>query len=160
MGKISLTEMEIDEILKKNEMKIKSDIKWNSRNNQNHYKFRIPVLTDNKKIKGNLFLVGTKNKESPSYSFSLLFEKERIRGLDPYQNNNHIFYLSGKKYKSRGLHKHKYTDEIQDNYSYRPKDITDPDNVEKTFHEFLKECNIKFEGNFENPPIIQYSMPV
>jgi len=160
MGKISLTETEIDELLLNADMKINTKIRWKHKKNSNHFEFKIKIDTENEKLKGNLTLIGTKNKSYSGYSYALLFEKERVRGLDPNPTKTHSFIYKGKRHKTKGIHKHKYSDEIYDNYSYKPDDISEPLNLEKSFYEFLDECNIKFDGEFELPPNGQLELPV
>lgn len=52
------------------------------------------------------------------------------------------------------------TDHCQDSYAYVPEDITDVNDIEQTFSEFLNECNIIHTGIFVSPPPAQYEMPL
>ena len=143
-----LTEQETDNLLQSGALYINGEIRWKLKNGRSHFEFRL-------KVDGSphsLELIATRNLSIASrYSFALLLDGKRIRGLDP--NSMHINHYP-KREKIKGIHKHKWKDECQDSFAYIPDDITTTD-IEEAFLAFIRDCNIRFDGTFVHPPPFQ-----
>lgn len=146
---MELNEADIDELFNQGQLAIKKDVKWKRKRGLSHYEFVVPVENRFRGEQLNLLLKGTKNCQTRDYSYCLLFNKQRIRSLDPYKRHTNRF---PKKERIEGTHKHKWCDQINSSYAYKPNDITDDTNMELTFREFLNECFITFTGKYTDPP--------
>lgn len=120
-----------------------------------HFSGGIPHENPNSHL--NLRLVGIKNAYAHRYSFLLLLDDLRIRALDPFK-----IHINRNPHREKIFppHKHKWCDLYKDTIAYHPDDITDPSNIELTFMQFVKECNITMEGKFNHPPQVQMELPI
>lgn len=154
---MTLSESDVTELLEKGDLTVNRDISWRIKNGQRHYEFRVPVLNQFRGGVLNLELVGTKNTQLERYSFVLMLDNRRIRGLCPFER--HVNRHPNRE--SIGApHKHKWSDHCQDSLAYVPEDITDVRDIARTFEEFLKECSITHIGNFKPPPTTQPELPI
>jgi hypothetical protein len=146
---MELNEADIEELFNQGQLIIEKDVKWKRKKGFSHYEFVIPVENNFRGEMINLTLMGTKNCQTRDYSYCLLFNRQRIRALDPFKKHTNCF---PKKERIKGTHKHKWCDQINSSYAYKPTDITDDTNMELTFHQFLNECSIIFNGKYTDPP--------
>lgn len=151
---MEFTEASIEELLHEGNLTITKDIKWKPKNGLFHYEFVLPVENKFQGETINLTIKGTKNSQTKDYSYCLLLNRLRIRGLDPFKRHTNRIPV---KERINGTHKHKWCDQINDTYAYKPIDITDVTNMRLTFHQFLAECNITLLGKYTDPPPIQYN---
>ncbi len=155
---MQLSENDIDELIHNGKLTITKNIKWKSKSGQLFLEFRVPVENYFRGNSLNLQLVGTKSSLTMNYTFALTLDYTvRIRGLCPYKN--HINRNSVRE-KIDAPHKHKWNDQCQDAFAYKPFDITNVNDIQGTFWEFLKECNIVYEGTFDLPPVTQPEFPL
>jgi hypothetical protein len=149
---MTLSEKDIDDLLFNGNLTIDKNIRWKLKSGQRYYEFRVPVLNTYQGNIQNLELIGTKNAQLNKYSFALMLDDRRIRGVCPYVShiNRHP-----KREIVKAPHKHKWDDHCQDSYAYIPPDITNVKDIHQTFNEFLKECFIIHKGTFNPPPPTQ-----
>lgn len=153
-----LTEQEIDDLIKNGNLTIQKNINWRPKKNQSFYEFRVPVQNTYQGNSFNLTLVGTKNIRTIRYSFILMLdERYRIRALCPFETHTNRI---PQKEIIRPPHKHKWCDLARDTYAYKPTDITNPKDIELTFMQFIKECNITLIGTFTVPPVSQLELAI
>lgn len=154
---MTLSEADVDELLNDGGLTIGKNIRWKMRKGQLFYEFRVPVLNQFRGEVLNLELVGTKNAQLHRYSFVLMLDNRRIRGLCPFgtHRNRHT-----KRGPVASPHKHKWTDHCQDSFVYSPNDISDVNDIPTTLVEFLKECGINLTVSFEPPPPTQPEIPL
>lgn len=158
---LNLTEEEVDDLLVSGHLTITKNIHWRLKNGNSFYCFKVPVMYKHLEIKYSMELGGTKNPSISNYSFVLLLNGQRIRGLDPQGRHNNrprgskeiIKYIIG-------LHKHKWIDPAYTTFAYVPLDITDTLDISLTFRQFLSECGIIFTGTFDTPPHTQPALPL
>ncbi|MBI5283551.1 MAG: hypothetical protein HY874_00510 [Chloroflexi bacterium] len=55
-------------------------------------------------------------------------------------------------HRMEGTHKHRWSDETGDECVYVPDDIADSSDIEQSFYDFCSECNISFNGVWNEPP--------
>jgi len=131
---------------------ITEEIKWSAKRDRDHVlEFIVPIETSDPNIK--LQLVANMNTKIRKFSLTIVYNGiARIKSLDigkGHKNPPDRRVNVGKK------HKHTWTDAWKDQWAYKPDDITDGAPFEQVFWEFLKECNITFEGNLPPVPHIQ-----
>ena len=151
---MELNETDIDELFKEGHLTISKDVKWKPKKGLSHYEFVIPIDNYFRGETINLTLMGTKNCRTRDYSYCLLLNKQRIRGLDPYKKHTNRF---PSKNRIIGTHKHKWCDQVNSSYAYKPTDITDVADMGLTFQQFLTECSITLVGKYTDPQPIQYN---
>ncbi len=149
---LSFTEKDVDELIDSYSMEIVEDINWKLVKGLRQYKFSVPVTSSNNHKKLKLRLTGTKSILSQAYSFSLLINNRRVRGLDPI---GHIHKSPPSNKITQNPHKHKFTDEYGTAYAYFAKDISTFTDTELTLREFLVECKISFIGKYTPPKPVQ-----
>lgn len=114
-------------------------IKTNPCNNSKNerYKLEVPVFTEDGielSLRGNY----SKSRRGLNYSFCLLYKNTiKIRRWDTSPN----------EFKIKTSHKHRW-DGISDHETYLVNDIC-LNNVNEAFVDFLKECNIDFNGHYQ-----------
>lgn len=152
-----ISKMEAD-ILMEEEKYIETAIKWiDDPNKENFYEFRVPLKVKNNPYV-NLVLKGSTNTALNRHTFAIIYNRSaRIKALDigkihPNKCPNHTLEVVGTK------HKHTWQDCCKDGWAYVPDDITDDAPLEQVFQEFLKECNIKYEGTLPRLPDSQLEL--
>ena len=154
---MEFNEADIEELFTHGQLTIRKDVKWRRKKGASHYEFVIPVENNFRGEMVNLTIMGTKNCQTRDYSYCLLFNKQRIRALDPFKRHTNRF---PKKERIEGTHKHKWCDQINSSYAYKPTDITDETDMALTFQQFLKECSITFIGKYSGSPPIQFQIHI
>lgn len=80
-------------------------------------------------------------------SIALLYASMDIRRVCLSGNARHI---NSDNERFDGLHKHCYDEKDgASRDAYLPNDITEPTNMDKSFIEFLRECNIELRGSYQ-----------
>lgn len=80
-----------------------------------------------------------------NYSFALIYKDKPIRKYTVH-GGKHSDPRSKKAY--AGPHKHTWDEVYEDRCCYEPDDISTSD-INQAFLDFLKECNIRLDGNYE-----------
>lgn len=147
MNELPITEQEAAYIMESPKA-IVEEIKWVPKSGREYiFEFIVPIVGQVDTIK--LQLVANINTKINKFSFTILYNGSvRIKSLDIGKGHRNP---PDKKINVGKKHKHTWTNEWKDQWAYKPDDITDGANFEQVFWEFLKECNISFEG--ELPPI-------
>lgn len=156
MNDLPITEQESNQLMGTPKM-IREEIKWVYKNGREHIvEFVIPVESPTPAIK--LQLVANINTKINKFSLTIVYNGSvRIKSLDigkGHRNPPDRKINVGKK------HKHTWTNEWKDQWAYKPDDITDGAGFEQVFKEFLKECNITFEGELPPMPFIQEELMI
>lgn len=151
MSDLPITEQEVNHLMEAPKSIIE-EIRWTSKPGREHIlEFVVPIKTPNDTIK--LQLVANINTKINKFSFTILYNGSiRIKSLDigkGHRNPPDRKINIGKK------HKHTWTNEWKDQWAYKPDDITDGADFDQVFWEFLKECNISFDGELPPLPPVQ-----
>jgi|SRR5690625_3959867 len=145
-----MTEIEANRLIAEHK-EIKDKINWKRQPHKGIiFEFQVPLYLVND-TRTQLRLIVNKNTEIKKYSFTILYNSYRIKSLDIGKNHDNPPFnrknMVGKK------HKHTWTDQWEDNWAYKPDDITDGAEFSQVLQEFFLECNIKCDVNIpELPP--------
>jgi len=145
MARISLTEMQVNNILK-SPKDITEDINWITLGSWHKCELNV-----RNRLKVDLKLFINVNSKIPSlYSLSLILNNRyRIVGLDV--NGSHTNkHTDTNKWKNK-THKHRWTDVCHESWAYTPTDVK-TSTLKEAFNSFCKECNIDFKGEFRTLP--------
>ena len=153
MAKISLTQIEVDNILKLHKI-IKDNVQWYLDPNYSWAKCELKVES---KLKLDLKLYLNWNTEVLSlFSFSfILSHAYRIAGLD-FKGSHKNTHMDNNSWKGES-HIHIWTEKCRDTWAFTPEDINNG-NIEEIFRIFCNKYNIEFKGKFYSLPPIQESL--
>lgn len=142
-----ITEHEIDQILRA-PIKILDNVIWQKKQNNIWFESILKVIHPQRGIRLEMRL-SVNDLDRNKYSFSLLWDIHRIRGLDlgGSHKNNH----TDNNRWNQELHKHKWTDTCRGSWAYTPQNFP-IQTIEESFKEFCRESGISFNGKWSNPP--------
>lgn len=123
-------------------------IEWKTDPNRGGvYEFRVSIECD---YPGRIFMKGSYNRKLDRFSFVIIYNGFRIKALDVGKTHTLRCPIHGVK-KVGNKHKHSWQDCCKDKWAYEPDDITTGAPIHQVFEEFLRECNISYNGKL--PPL-------
>ena len=141
----------IDLLIGSGLLSLSDSVRWELRDG--YLRARLPVAHQD--YPEGLRLEILKNPRISKYSFQLMFRGKAARRFcsnHTHQNPVDCPQTPGQEYD--GYHKHRWSDTTGDECIYKPTDFA-LDSIEEAFYAFCDECNIEFNGVWNDPPEIQ-----